>query len=113
MGGVAGFALAATMLPVLLSIAAQELPSMVEITIDPAVLVHARDLARFGPGVRFDPCREIRSSARRGDAKRSRTRAQSEPERHRALNSLVVMQVAIALAHVRSASGAHSTVRPT
>ena len=71
MGGAAGLALAATTLPVLLSIAAQELPSMLEITIDPdGARVHARDLARLGAAVRIDPGREVREAASRGDAER-------------------------------------------
>ena len=98
MGGIAGLALAATMLPVLLSIAAQDLPSILEINIDPAVLVFTLSLS-LGAGLVFGLLPVVKYAhpnvaAMLGGG--GRTHGPS-PERHRARNSLVVLQVALAL----------------
>ena len=98
MGGVAGLALAAATLPVLLSIAAQELPSMLEITIDPAVLAFTFAIS-LGSGLLFGLIPVVKYATPRVAAMLSgagRSHGVSR-ERHRARNSLVVMQVALAL----------------
>ena len=97
-GGVAGLALAATTLPVLLSIAAQELPSMLDITIDPAVLAFTLAIS-LGSGLLFGLIPVVKYARPTVAAMLSGTgRSHSvSRERHRARNSLVVMQVALAL----------------
>jgi predicted permease len=98
MGGVAGLALAAATLPVLLFIAAQELPSMLEITIDPAVLAFTLVIS-LGSGLLFGLIPAVKYARPRVTAMLSGTgRSHSvSRERHRARNSLIVMQVALAL----------------
>lgn len=98
MGGVAGLALAAAALPVLLSVAARELPSMLEITIDPTVLAFTLAIS-LGSGLLFGLIPVVRHAsphvaAMLNGAGRSHGVG---PERHRARNSLVVLQVALAL----------------
>jgi predicted permease len=98
MGGVAGLALAATTLPVLLFIAAQELPSMLAITIDPAVLAFTLAIS-LASGLLFGLIPVVKYARPKVAAMLSGTgRSHSvSRERHRARNSLVVMQVALAL----------------
>jgi putative ABC transport system permease protein len=98
MGGVAGLALAATALPLLVSTAAQELPRVLEITIDPAVLAFTLAIS-VGSGLVFGLMPVVKYGRPQAAAIASGTgRAQSATrERHRVRNSLVVMQVALAL----------------
>jgi putative ABC transport system permease protein len=97
-GGVAGLALAATMLPALLSIAARELPGMLDIAIDPAVLAFTFAIS-LGSGLLFGLIPVVKYAApgvssRLNEAGRSQSVSR---KRHRARNSLVIVQVALAL----------------
>ena len=97
-GGLAGLAVAATTLPVLLLIAAQELPSMLDITIDPTVLAFTVAIS-LGSGLLFGLIPVVKYARPTVTAMLSgtgRSHGMSR-ERHRVRNSLVVMQVALAL----------------
>jgi hypothetical protein len=96
MGGVAGLARAATTLPVLLSLTAQELPSVVEITIDPTMLSFAIAIS-LGSGLLFGLIPVLKYASPQVAAMLSGSGRSHSPnrERHRARNSLVVMQVAL------------------
>jgi predicted permease len=98
MGGVAGLALALTTLPVLLFIAAQELPSLLEITIDPAVLAFTLAIS-VGSGLLFGliPVAKYAGPKVPGMLSGARRSHTVSRERHRARHSLIVMQVALAL----------------
>jgi predicted permease len=97
-GGALGFALAAAMLPALLSLAAQNLPSALDIAIDPIVLVFTVTVS-LAAGLLFGMIPAVKyAGARMAAALSSSGRSQSASrERHRARNSLVVAQVALAL----------------
>ncbi|HEX7237583.1 MAG TPA: ABC transporter permease [Gammaproteobacteria bacterium] len=97
-GGVAGLALAAAALPTLLKFAAPNLPTVLEISIDPRVVVFALALS-VGAGVLFGMLPAAKYAAPRlgsvlGAAGRSPGVSR---ERQRARSALVVAQVAIAL----------------
>ena len=97
-GGVAGLALAAATLPLLLSIAAQELPTMLDITIDPTVLAFTLAIS-IGSGLVFGLIPVVKYArpqvaAMLSGAGRGHTLSR---ERHRARYALVVVQVALAL----------------
>ncbi|HEX5047589.1 MAG TPA: ABC transporter permease, partial [Gammaproteobacteria bacterium] len=97
-GGVLGLGLAAAALPALLALAARDLPTVLAITIDPAVVLFTLALALgssafFGAIVAFKHTRG-RLAPALGAAGRSQS---TGPERHRATHALVVAQVAIAL----------------
>jgi predicted permease len=98
MGGVAGLALAAATLPVLLSVAGQELPSMLEVTIDPAVLAFTLAIS-LGSGLLFGLIPAVKYASPHVAAMLSGTGRPhtASREHHRARNALVVMQVALAL----------------
>jgi predicted permease len=97
-GGAVGVALAVVSLPVLLSAAAADLPNALEVAIDPAVLAFAVAIS-LGTGLLFGLIPAVKYGAHRvAAALRDGGRSHSlSRERHRARNSLVVIQVALAL----------------
>jgi predicted permease len=97
-GGAIGLVLAAAGLPILLSVAAEELPSVLEVTIDPTVLAFALAIS-FASGLLFGLIPVVKYAGPRIATMPSgigRSFSLSR-ERHRARNSLVVVQVALAL----------------
>jgi predicted permease len=96
-GGVAGLALAAIVLPSLLALAAAELPDVLTIAVDPTVIVFSLATS-IGAGLLFGALPALKYMAA-GDAKRPVAgRAHTEGrDRRRAQRALVVGQVALAL----------------
>jgi predicted permease len=97
-GGAVGLLLARTTLPVLLALAASELPATIDVTIDSRVVVFALSIS-VAAGVLFGLLPVVRFAGPRTltlirDASRSHSTSR---ERHRARTSLVVAQVALAL----------------
>jgi predicted permease len=97
-GGLLGLGLAYGALKLLVAIGPETLPRLNEITIDPVVLLFTL-LASLGSGLLFGVIPVLKySGARIVGALRSSTRnASHSRERHRARNTLVVVQVALAL----------------
>lgn len=97
-GGVGGLALAATGLPLLLSLAAEELPSSLSVTIDPIVLLFTL-VVSVGCGLLFSAIPIIKHATPQIAILLSTAgRGYSEGrERHQARNALVIGQVALAL----------------
>ncbi|HZM58883.1 MAG TPA: ABC transporter permease [Vicinamibacterales bacterium] len=97
MGGIAGLGLTTIALPVLLSAAAQELPGMLEITIDPAVVAFTFAIS-LGTGLLFGLIPVVKYARPQVAAMLGGIGRSHSPSRghHRARNSLVVMQVALA-----------------
>jgi predicted permease len=98
LGGAVGLALATASLPVLLSMAAQELPSVLEVAIDPTVVVFTIAIS-LGSGLLFGLVSVVKHARTRISATLSGTGRSYSPtrERHRARHSLVVVQVALTL----------------
>jgi putative ABC transport system permease protein len=98
MGGIVGLALAAIALPVLLAAADQEVPGMLEITIDPTVLAFTLAIS-LGSGLLFGLIPLAKYASPRVAAMLSGIGRTHTPGRahHRARHTLVVMQVALAL----------------
>ena len=96
-GGALGLAFATAMLPALLSLAAQNLPSALDIAIDPAVLAFTLVIS-LAAGLLFGSIPALKYLGTRvATALLSSGRAQSASRaRHRTRNSLVVAQVALA-----------------
>ena len=98
LGGVLGLGLAYGALRLLVAMGPATLPRLSEIGIDPLVLGFTLGgLAVRGPAVRPHPGAEIRGTACGDCAARRRAHHQPGRERHRARNTLVVVQVALAL----------------
>jgi predicted permease len=98
MGGIVGLAVATITLPLLLAAAGQNLPTVLEVTIDRTVLAFTPAIA-LGAGVLFGLIPVIKYAGTRVTTRLSgmgRTHS-SGRERHRARNALVVAQVALAL----------------
>jgi predicted permease len=97
-GGVLGLGLAAVALPALLALAARDLPTVLAISIDPAVMVFTLALS-VGSSAFFGAIAALKHARPRIAGPLAGTgRSQSAgPERHRATNALVVAQIAIAL----------------
>ena len=97
-GGIAGLALAAASLPVLLSVAAENLPAVLEVTIDRTVLLFALAIS-LASGLLFGLIPVVKYAVPQVATMLSGTGRSysSTRERHRARNSLVVVQVALAL----------------
>jgi putative ABC transport system permease protein len=97
-GGALGLVLAAAALPVLLTTAADELPSVLRVTIDPTVLAFALS-ASLASGLLFGGVSALRYAAPRvagmpAAAQRSYTPGRDQ---HRLRSAFIVVQVALAL----------------
>lgn len=97
-GGALGLALAAAALPTLLAAAADELPSVLRVTIDPSVIAFAL-ASSLVSGLLFGGVSAVRYAGPRaagmsGAAQRSHTAGR---ERHRLRSAFIVVQVALAL----------------
>jgi putative ABC transport system permease protein len=97
-GGIAGLVLAATALPALLTIAAEELPSMLDVTIDPVVLAFTLAIS-LGSGLVFGLIPIVKYARPQVAAMLNGSGRSHSPsrERHRTRSALVVTQVALAL----------------
>jgi predicted permease len=98
MGGIVGLAVAIVTLPLLLAVAGQNLPTVLEVTIDPTVLAFTPVIS-LAAGVLFGLIPVIKYAGVHVATTLSgmgRTHS-SGRERHRARNALVVAQVALAL----------------
>ncbi|HET7609556.1 MAG TPA: FtsX-like permease family protein, partial [Gammaproteobacteria bacterium] len=98
MGGIVGLAVAASTLPLLLTLAGQSLPTALEVTIDATVLAFAPVIS-LAAGLLFGLIPVIKHAGARfatGLTGMGRTHSAGR-ERHRARNALVIAQVGFAL----------------
>jgi len=103
MGGVLGIALASAGLKLLLALGPTNLPRLQEISIDPIVLAFAAAASLFS-SLLFGSIPVLKNTFRIGTPLSSGARgATTSRERHRARNTLVVVQVALALVLLVSA----------